>query len=179
VYIVRGVIFTELFELIEEKFGFELLDDVIVGAHLPNDGAYAATGNYPFPELLSILAQLHEQTKLPVDTLLEIFGAYLLARLLAQHPEFDFSKNILDFLENVENYIHIEVQKLYPDAEFPKLNIVSKDEKSLTFYYVSEKQLHHLAKGMIVGASKHFEQPIEITMTPQEDKSVLFRITRT
>ena len=43
---MRGVIFTELFELIEEKFGFEALDDIIMGADLPNDGAYSATGNY-------------------------------------------------------------------------------------------------------------------------------------
>lgn len=174
--IMRGLIFTELFELIEEKFGFELLDDVIVAADLPNDGAYTATGNYPFSELSSILVQLYEQTKIPIDTLLEVFGEHLFNRLLAKHPEFNFSKNILDFLENVETYIHIEVKKLYPDAEFPKLNIVSKDEKSLTFYYVSEKQLHYLAKGMIAGASKYFEQPVEITMTPQEDKSVLFTV---
>lgn len=140
---MRGVIFTELFELIEEKFGLELLDDVIVGANLPNDGAYTATGNYPFFELLSIITQLHKQTEILIDTLLEVFGEYLFGQLLAQHPELDGTKNILDFLENVETYIHTEVKKLYPDAELPKLNIVAKSEKTLTLYYISKKQFRN------------------------------------
>lgn len=174
---MRGVIFTELFELIEEKFGLEMLDDIIVAAALPNDGAYAATGSYPFPELLSIVQQLHLHTQLPIETLLEVFGEYLFSRLLAHHPQFGDTDQLLDFLENVETYIHIEVKKLYPDAELPQFKIVSKDAKSFTFYYVSSKQLHHLAKGLITGASKHFDEPVEIVMTPQEDKSVLFVVT--
>lgn len=175
---MRGVIFTELFELIEDKFGFEALDDIIMAADLPNDGAYAATGNYPFSELLSIVVQLHEHTKLPIETLLEVFGEYLFSRLFSMHPEFNAANNILDFLENVETYIHVEVKKLYPDAELPRFDIVSKDEKRFSFYYISEKQLQHLAKGLIVGASKKFEQPVEIGMEPQDNQSVLFTVTR-
>jgi hypothetical protein len=174
---MRGLIFTELFELIEDKFGFETLDDIIVAAELPNDGAYAATGNYPFSELLSIVVALHNHTKLPIEVLLETFGEYLFERLLESHPQFKSTDNVLNFLENVENYIHIEVKKLYPDAELPKFEPVSKTEEAFTFYYISTKQLHHLAKGLIVGASKHFEQPLDIEMTPQEDGRVLFQVS--
>lgn len=174
---MRGLIFTELFELIEDKFGFEALDDIIVKADLANDGAYAATGNYPFSELLSIVVKLHEHTQIPIDTLLEVFGEYLFTRLFEAHPQFSGTKNILEFLENVETYIHIEVKKLYPDAELPKFDIVAKDEKSFTFYYISAKHLHHLAKGLIVGASKYFNQPVEVEMTLQENKSALFTVT--
>lgn len=175
---MRGLIFTELFELVEDRFGFELLDDIIVEANLPNDGAYAATGNYPFSELQSIVAKLHEHTNIPIETLLEVFGEYLFTKLFEAHPQFSGLKDILDFLENVETYIHIEVKKLYPDAELPKFDIVSKDEKSFTFYYISAKQLHHLAKGLIVGASKYFDQPVEIKMEVQENNSTLFTVTK-
>lgn len=175
---MRGLIFTELFELVEERFGLELLDDVIVEANLPNDGAYAATGNYPFSELQSIVVKLHERINVPVDTLLEIFGEYLFAKLFETHPQFNSITNIIDFLENVETYIKIEVKKLYPDAELPKFDIVSKDEKCFSFYYISSKQLHHLAKGLVVGASKYFNQPVEITMEVEENKSALFTVTR-
>lgn len=80
---MRGVIFTELYELIEEKFGFELLDDVLMDLELSNDGAYSATGNYPFSELLAIVVKLHEETEIPINSLLEVFGEYLFTRLLA------------------------------------------------------------------------------------------------
>ena len=174
---MRGLIFTELYELIEEKFGYEMLDNIIVDAKVPNDGAYSATGNYPFSELLSLVVQLHEKSKLPIETLLEVFGEQLFKKLISAHPQFDTNMNIIDFLENVELYIHHEVQKLYPDAELPKFDIVSKDTKSFVFYYNSSKQLHHLAKGLILGASNYFNNPVNIEMTPQEDKRVLFTVS--
>ena len=175
---MRGLIFTELFELVEDKFGYELLDDIIVESELPNDGAYVSTGNYPFSELLTIVVKLHEHSKIPIPDLLEVFGEYLFEKLLGSHPQFKGVTDIIDFLENVETYIHIEVKKLYPDAELPKFDIVSKDDKSFTFYYISTKQLHHLAKGLIVGASKYFDQPIDIQMDVQENGSALFTVTR-
>jgi len=175
---MRGIIFTELYELVEQKFGFELLDDIIVDLELTNDGAYSSTGNYPFSELLNILVKLHEHTKIPINTLLEVFGEYLFKRLLDMHPEFALTDNVLDFLDNVENYIHIEVKKLYPDAELPKFKIVSKDENSFKFYYISSKKLHYLAKGLIQGLSNHYNQPLEIKMELEDDEGVFFEVTR-
>jgi hypothetical protein len=175
---MRGIIFTELYELIEDKFGFELLDDIILELNLPNDGAYSATGNYPFSELLSIVLKLHEHTKIPIETLLEVYGEYLFKRLLELHPEFAITENVLEFLDNVENYIHIEVKKLYPDAELPKFKIVSKDENSFKFYYISSKKLHHLAKGLIQGLSNYYNQPLEIKMELEDNEGVFFEVIR-
>ncbi|CAA6800267.1 MAG: Guanylate cyclase-related protein [uncultured Sulfurovum sp.] len=175
---MRGIIFTELYELVEEKFGFEFLDDILMDLELTNDGAYSATGNYPFSELLNIVVKLHEHSKIPIPDLLEVFGEYLFTRLLSMHPELAKTENVLDFLEQVETYIHVEVQKLYPDAELPKFDIVSKDDHSFKFYYVSSKKLHHLAKGLIQGLSNHYKQPIEIKMGQEDDKGVFFEVTR-
>lgn len=175
---MRGLIFTELYELVEETFGFELLDDVLLDLELTNDGAYSSTGNYPFSELLEILVKLHQHTKIPINSLLETFGEYLFKNLLGMHPEFAISKNVLDFLDDVENYIHIEVKKLYPEAELPRFNIVSKDENSFKFYYISSKKLHYLAKGLIKGLSNHYNQPLEIVMGLEDEQGVFFEVTR-
>lgn len=175
---MRGVIFTELYELIEEKFGFELLDDVLMDLELSNDGAYSATGNYPFSELLAIVVKLHEETEIPINSLLEVFGEYLFTRLLAMHPHLAKTEDVLEFLEHVETYIHIEVKKLYPDAELPKFNIVSKDDNSFKFYYISSKKLHHLAKGLIQGLSNHYNQPVSIEMGLEDEEGVFFEVTR-
>lgn len=173
---MRGFIFTELYELIEDKFGFEALDSIILASKVPNDGAYTATGNYPFDELLALVVALHKHSGLPIETLLEVFGEQLFPRLISNHPEISINYSLLDFLENVELHIHHEVQKLYPDAELPKFDIVSKNDTNFTFYYNSKKQLQHLAKGLILGASKHFNTPVDIEMTPLENQT-LFSVT--
>jgi hypothetical protein len=156
-----------------------MLDDIIVESKLPNDGAYSATGNYNFAELFTLVGRLHQHTAIPIHTILEIFGEHLFEHLFNMHPELCNENNILDFLENVETYIHVEVKKLYPEAELPSFDIIDKDDNRFVFYYVSSRQLHFLAKGLIVGLSKYLNQPVKIDMKIEEDNRVLFTVTRT
>lgn len=175
---MRGVIFTELLELIEERFGYDLLDDVIDGAQLENDGAYAATGNYPFGELQRLVVALSDKSGLPVETLLEVYGEHLFGKLIGMFPEFNRTDDVLVFIRDVETYIHIEVKKLYPDAELPRFEILSFEPKRLELNYISSKNIPQLAKGLMTGASKHFAQPIAITFTPIDPTSTHFVIVR-
>ncbi|SFV60045.1 Guanylate cyclase-related protein [hydrothermal vent metagenome] len=173
---MKGMIFTELFELVEEKFGFELLDDVIVEAKLPNDGSYAATGNYPFSELLKVVVSLSNKSGIPIPDLLEVFGEHLFSKLVGAFPHLVEKQSLLHFITEVENYIHVEVKKLYPDVELPKFDIVKHEEKVLKFYYLSDKKLHHLAKGLLKGAAVYFKEDAEIGMDESDNSRVLFTI---
>jgi len=175
---MRGIIFTELIELIEEKFGFDTLDDVIDMADLDNDGAYAATGSYPFEELLRLVISLSETSSIPIPTLLEVYGEHLFGKLIHMFPEFNKTNDVLDFIKGVETYIHVEVKKLYPDAELPHFELLSASPERLELYYISAKNLPHLAKGLMQGASKHFGQPIDIEFSSIDDKKSLFVVTR-
>ena len=165
---MRGMIFTELFELVEKKFGYDFLDDVIDDSKLSNDGAYTSTGNYSFEELLRIVVSISQRSNIPIPALLEVFGEYLFEKLVVIFSNFDKEMSILDFIENVETYIHVEVKKLYPDVELPTFNIISKTDKALEFDYISEKKLHHLAKGLIIGASKYLNQSVEVELIESE-----------
>ena len=138
---MKGMVFTELFELIEEKFGYDRLDEVIDASSLENDGSYTATGNYSFDELVRIVTSLSEQTSIPMGTLLEVYGEYLFPKLLKVLPELSKDADILEFVESVENHIHVQVRKLYPDAELPTFELVSSTPQSLQFYYVSKRNI--------------------------------------
>ena len=175
---MRGMVFTELLELVEEKFGYDTLDDVIDGAKLENDGAYTATGSYPFEELVRIVVSLSEHTNIPVDTLLEVYGEHLFLKLLRVVPEFDKQSDILKFIESVELFIHVQVKKLYSNVELPTFEIVSSSENELNFYYISNKNIPQFAKGLMIGASKHFGQEIEIAYKSQADGKVLFNVKK-
>ncbi|MDF1874834.1 heme NO-binding domain-containing protein [Sulfurimonas sp. SAG-AH-194-I05] len=176
---MKGMVFTELFELVEEKFGYDLLDEVIDASHLENDGSYAATGSYPFEELLRIVLNLSEKTNIPVPTLLEVYGEHLFPKLIKVLPFLDKEIDILDFIDSVENYIHVQVRKLYPDAELPTFEVTSKSDTSLSFNYVSTKNIPQLAKGLILGAAKHFKQPVDVTIGDAQDNKFLITVTKT
>jgi hypothetical protein len=172
------MVFTELLELIEEKFGYDTLDDVIDGADLDNDGSYTATGSYPFDELVKIVVSLSEKTNIPVPALLEVYGEYLFPKLIKVLPQFGESTDILSFVESVEDYIHVQVRKLYPDAELPTFEVVSSDANELKFNYVSAKKIPQLAKGLIIGASKYFKQDVDVEFGEEINGKIPFTVTK-
>jgi hypothetical protein len=110
---MKGVVFSELIEMIGARRVITTAQKVIVEKTLPLDGWYINIGTFPNGEVLSI-------TEFPFDISgngssppLKVLGYYLLGRLLA-----GFSKllsNIIDsfglFL-SIEKLMHVEVKKL-------------------------------------------------------------------
>ena len=49
---MKGIVFSEFIELVEDKFGFEMADDIIEKSNLPSGGAYTLEGRCDHYELL-------------------------------------------------------------------------------------------------------------------------------
>lgn len=175
---MKGMVFTEFFSLVESAFGDDMLDDIIDDAKLPNDGAYTAVGTYDHMELVSMVVALSARSGMPVPDLVKTFGTYLFGRFVALYPKFfaDVNDSFV-FLSGIENIIHAEVLKLYPDANLPKFD-VQIDGDQLIMTYHSNRHFADLAEGLIIGASKHFNETFEIIKTNLDENSTEFRITR-
>lgn len=160
---MKGIIFTEFLEMVEASFGWEISEQIIEDAALPNDGAYTSVGTYPHEELVQLVVALSQQTGVEVATLIQTFGRYAFGRFVISYP-FMFSgvTDTFDFLESIEDYIHVEVLKLYPAAELPTFNTL-RDGNSLQMLYQSERPFAEFAKGLIDGCINHFGQPITMT----------------
>ena len=74
---MKGIVFTELLELVEEKFGYETVDQIISAANLENDGAFTAIGTYDHNDLLKMVVALSQQVGVPVPVLVNTFGKHL------------------------------------------------------------------------------------------------------
>ena len=85
---MKGVVFTELLELVEEKFGDEIADQIIEESDLPSGGAYTAVGTYDHQEIFQLVTQLSAKTNAPVPTLVKAFGQHLFGRFYAGYPQF-------------------------------------------------------------------------------------------
>lgn len=162
---MKGVIFTELFNLVEEGHGANFLDDLIDASDLPSCGAYTAVGTYDFAEMQTLVAELSKQTDMPVTNLLEHFGEHLFQRFHILYPHlFEGHDCPLGFMAQVEAVIHKEVLKLYPEAELPSFTTLDQTPDSLTLRYESSRGLAPLALGLIRGCLVHFEKPGTVTM---------------
>ena len=66
------------------------------------------------------------------------------------------------FLANIEDYIHVEVRKLYPEAELPTFKCDVSQPGCLRLTYQSTRPFAPLAEGLIRGCLAHFGEEADI-----------------
>lgn len=180
---MKGIIFTEFMDLVESAFGIETVDEIIDRTDLPSGGAYTAVGTYDHQEIVSLLMNLSEVTGTPAPDLLAIFGKHLFSRFAVLYPQMVGSADSgLDFLASVEDYIHVEVRKLYPHAELPRFDCSRPTPDELVMIYHSNKHLEDLAGGLIEGCLEHFQENATVERSDPGEGSnqegVIFTIRR-
>jgi len=172
---MKGVVFTEFIEFVENNFGFEGSDKMIKDSGL--SGVYTQAGNYPFEEMVALIAALSKEQGIGVDELLEKYGQQLFAKLASLYPHIHKFSSAFDIITHVDNIIHPEVQKLYPEAELPSFKLIKEDAHKLTLEYISHKSLHHLAKGLILGVAKYYKEDLHVEI--YEDKlPIIIEVTK-
>jgi hypothetical protein len=178
---MKGIVFTEFLELVEDKFGYEMSDRIIGDSELPSGGVYTAVDTYHHSEMVQLVTHLSKHSQIPVDELLKVYGRHLFQRFSQGYGV--FFQNVTDsfaFLEQIENYIHIEVRKLYPDAELPSIATQRIDDNTLELIYTSERRMADFAHGLIEGCATHFNDSFAIDRENLEPsgKQVKFTIRR-
>jgi len=172
--IMKGIVFTEFFEMVEEKLGFELVDRLLEQTELATGGSYTTIGTYDHKELLALVGNLHRLTGTPVNDLLVTYGQYLFPKIIPIAPETASQfHNCFELLAAVDSIIHVEVQKLYPDAELPKFDVIKQTEKEMQLTYTSCRPFAYLAKGLIMGCAQHYNERVFVEIENRECDSLI------
>lgn len=174
---MKGVVFTEFMEMVEARMGLDMLDRIITEAELPNDGAYTSVGTYDHAELVRLVTALSNATGLSTSELIYMFGEQLFQRFTVSYPALmGDAPTAFEFLSRIDGVIHVEVRKLYPDAELPKLACERPSPDALTILYSSPRGFGDLAAGLIAGCIKHFNEPIRVARTNLEKEDACHRV---
>ena len=161
---MQGTVFNKFSDMIIEKMGMEMLDELIDETRPESGGIYTAGGNYADSELINMVAALSTKTNIPAGDLVKAFGNYLFEALYRSSPA-DISRinDLKTFLLSIDGVIHKEVKRLYPQAYLPSFSYNDPGGNTLEIFYQSDRQLCELAEGLIIGAAEHFSQPITLT----------------
>jgi hypothetical protein len=164
------MVFSEFIEMVESHFSPEMADEIIVASNLPSGGMYTAVGTYHHEEMLELVAHLSDKTKTPGGELVRTFGLHLFGRFLEMYPAFfEDVSGTFDFLSRIEDHVHAEVRKLYPDAELPTFETRLSDSGTLEMTYRSRRPFADLALGLIQGCLKHYGEDVSIEQVDLSD----------
>lgn len=175
---MKGVIFTEFLEMLEQRYGIDFIDEIVEDSDLASGGAFTAVGNYDHSELRKIVSKTAERTGESIAELLVGFGRYLFGTFMVQHRDMIGEvEGTIDLLERVENFIHPDVKKLYPEARPPGFTVEHRTADSMVLVYSSRRSLSEVAKGLMQGAMEHFGESFQIDIESLDDDGTRARFT--
>lgn len=176
---MKGIVFVEFIEMAENSFSIELCDRLIEMSDLPSSGIYTSVGTYDPEEMMTLVGNLSNLTEKPASELLKDFGRYLFKRFVENFPDFfEGITSSLGFLSQVDSYVHLEVRKLYEDAELPTFECTFPEAGHLLMKYRSKRNLPDLAEGLILGCIDYYGEQLEVERKsmPEDPLSTLFII---
>jgi hypothetical protein len=173
---MKGVVFTEFLGFVAEHYGDDTVDDIIEASALPSGGAYTSVGTYSHTEIATLCGALAHRTSEPIPDLVRRFGSHLSQTFARDYPAF-FPKDgdFFDFLASIEDHIHVEVRKLYPDAELPSFKVQHRTSTELVVDYQSPRRMQHLAEGLILGTARVFGVEVRVQTIPVDSSADITR----
>ncbi|WP_421889358.1 heme NO-binding domain-containing protein [Marinoscillum sp.] len=161
---MKGIVFTEFLEMVESHYGLEMVNDIIAASQLESSGAYTSVGTYDFAEMQQLITNLSVILKKDPNDLIYVYGKYFFDHLTQTYPHiFDHYKSAVLLLQSVEEHIHVQVVKIYPDAELPRFDISEVKDGRMEMIYTSSRALYMFAYALIEKTFGHYETVSTIT----------------
>lgn len=154
---MKGVLFSQFLHFAEDEFGPD------VAGRLRGAGSYSPGGDYDHRALLKLARRLGAASGQAPADLLRRYGTALFQYFARMYPAFFAGvDSALAFLSRIETYVHGELIKLYPGAQFPRFEVTPPSPERLEMVYRSRREMADLAEGLIRGCARHFGETIEL-----------------
>jgi len=159
---MHGMMLAELKKYVDERVGADawkmLLKESGIGVKI-----YLPTQTYDDAEVVSIVTTAARVTKTPLTNILEDFGQFIVADLVAVYgayirPEW----KTLDLIQNTEETIHRVVRTRNPGAAPPELKVARTAPDEVSIEYTSKRQLCAIARGIVRGVASHYREQVAI-----------------
>lgn len=174
---MKGIVFTELLTMAEQAVGEEAVDRVLEEVDLSSGGVFTAVGFYPCSDLMAIVGGLCAHTGLSAESLQHAFGEWMMTYFVTHYPDVFASKpGPLEMLESVDGEVHVEVRKLYPDAELPRFQTRRGGLGEMQMTYTSSRPLTAFCHGLIEACVAHYGATATVVCTPHPPDSAVFDI---
>ena len=179
---MKGIVFREFLQMVENKFGYNLVDQIIIDSKIDSNGVYTSVGTYPHEELFLLVQELSKKIDVPISQLLTVYGEYVFDKFMGAYPYLtEKYSDAFSLLSQIEDTIHVAVLKLYPDAQLPTITTILQTEDELKLEYFSSRKMGNFAEGMIKSCLNYFNEQatVKTEVLSSDQSKILFTIKKT
>ncbi len=161
-----GVIFDMLRSYVIERHGGRPTWDALLEQAGIGYKVYFPVAQYPDEEMVKLATTASKMLNVPLTAVLEDFGTFVGPSLVTYYEMFVRPEwRTFDVLENASAKIHDAIHRHNPRRNPPELRTTRIDEHRMKLTYQSERKLCFVAKGIIIGLSRKFDERIEVRET--------------
>lgn len=167
---MKGIIFNVFLDFVEKENGYNTVDAIIENSNLKSKGIYTSVGTYPHHEMFDLINRYSIITDISVPSIMQNFGKFAFSVFAESYSDIIKKySNMYDFLERLDDTIHVEVLKLYPEAELPVFIVEKNDINEMILRYQSERKMADLAFGLLIGCMEFFKTGTDLKINPLKD----------
>jgi hypothetical protein len=158
---MKGIIFNLFEKFVIKGWGEDVYEKILETSALSKPGPFLGPATYPDADLMALVGSASKLLQVPPEVAVRKFGHFCFRGLTSRFPRFlEGIPDAKSFLLTVDKIIHVEVHKLYHDAETPTFRYHDTGAASLTIEYRSRRRLCVLMEGLIEGLADHFHEDI-------------------
>lgn len=162
---MHGLLFKSMKDYVVENHGKEAWLEVCKAADI-DKRIYLTIDTYPDEDLIRIFEAAADHVGSSVPKLLESYGRFTAGQLLDNHRNIvDDDWDALDVIAHADDGIHDVLRDRYPGVEPPELNCHREDDTRVTVEYRSDRGLCFVAKGIIRGIARRYDDHLTVTET--------------
>jgi hypothetical protein len=162
---MHGVIFVELKKFLDARFGESCWPRLLSRAGL-GDRSYLAVQEYPDTEAQALLSAAMIETGLEEDAFEQHLGEFMAPDLLRMYGSLlPRGSRTLDVVEHADAVMLRVLRARNPAAESVPLRAERVDAGDVVVTYCSPRRMCGLAKGIVRGVARHFQEPVAIEET--------------
>lgn len=177
---MKGLVFNIVEQVVEEQFGPDTWDRTLELAGV--DGAYTSLGNYDDAELVRVVGALTEVLRLSRHEVLVATGRNGFPILASRHDYLLAGMTgWREVLSRLDDLIHPEVRKIYPDAQVPRFG-ADESDGVVRLVYESARDLCSLAEGLVLGLGDWYDSILVVdhcSCVQRGDDQCVFEVRQT
>lgn len=158
---MKGFFFTLLEKMVIARGGAAAWDALVHNTDLKTVGGFLGPLHYPDEDLFALIETASAMTGQPVSALTRAYGRFIFPELGRMHASFiPPGITAKRFLLSVDQAVHVQVHKLYPETRLPYFRYEDPAPDELVMLYDSPRRWCDLVEGLIDAIGEHFGEDI-------------------
>lgn len=159
---MNGIVFIEISKFAQSRLGEQAWQEMPRLAGVPSR-TYYRVADYPDEEAFALLSALSATLGEPTATVLESLGEFIAPDLMRMSRHWvEPNWKTIDLIVNTEKTIHEMLRSEGSHTNPPRLHCVRSGAQEVVVTYDSPRKMCLLAKGIIKGVARHYEETIAI-----------------